>query len=447
MRDSRYRAIHPLGSRSNRRIALGLDRWTGSSVVLKTDAATAIQHEARCLLELPCGLAPAILDVIQADPDQLTLILERLEGRSLRDAMRELSVQQLPVILLALCRCLAHLHRAGWIHADLKPENIFLLNGTGAPEVRLLDFGYSIGRFTPSGVEGVRGGTPPYLAPEIRKGWVVDDRADLYSLGVVLRDLLECTGGDARWSPILSRLLEEIPARRYADASEAAASVLQSFDITKPARDHPRWAAGPLHGREAILEGVVEFLSTRRMNVLVQARPGAGLTRFMLEASLRAAARGGSPIRIVDLPALRTSNGASPALDCLETELGAREVVLCGMDDPSPGLRWSDNRQGDLLRRLAGSPAWERVALPVLDLESTREIVAIGLGSLGAQAETLAETLFEAAEGDLRLAAQGFVHCTQAASWEGANGWQLETDAFEEARASWHPCVRSRSAS
>lgn len=444
MGDSRYRVADTLAERLDRGITLGQDRWTGRTVILKTGEVKAIRREARCLLELPSGVAPRILDLYRTKKGRLTLVLEQLDGVTLHDVIPDLSAQQIPLVILAICRSLAHVHQAGWIHADLKPENIFLIGGPEKTDLRLLDFGFAISRFNPSGDENEsgdedkRGGTPPYLAPEILKGWIVDDRADLYSLGVILTKLLESHGEDQRWKPILEMLLNDIPAYRFADASELAATVIEAFDITSPPEDRPLWGGGPLRGREKILDRVVEHLRNTGRNVVIQARPRTGLTRFLLETALKMSEDDGPPITIVDLPSLRSGTGDRPALDFLESPADTDRLILCGVDDPSPGFRWLENRHGDLLRRLTRGSEWERFDLPMLDRESIREIVVTSLGAPGPQADILAETLGEKSEGDLQCASHGFFHCTRNGVREGRK-WQFESPALEDMCGMWRP--------
>jgi eukaryotic-like serine/threonine-protein kinase len=83
------------------------------------------------------------------------------------------------------------------VHRDLKPENVMLIERDGDPlSVKLLDFGIAKLRGGDGGPAltqlGVAFGTPDYMAPEQAKGAEIDERADLYTLGVVLYEL--CAG-------------------------------------------------------------------------------------------------------------------------------------------------------------------------------------------------------------------------------------------------------------
>ena len=146
-------------------------------------------------------------------------------------------------IALAVARALAYAHGEGFVHRDVKPENI-LFGQDGVPQ--LTDFG--IARAMSSGTRmtatGMSIGSPHYMSPEQARGQAVDGRSDLYSLGVVLYEML--TGrvpfdaadtlavalrhlNDpvpplprhlAEWQPLLDRLLAKSPGDRYASAGE-----------------------------------------------------------------------------------------------------------------------------------------------------------------------------------------------------------------------------------
>jgi eukaryotic-like serine/threonine-protein kinase len=82
-------------------------------------------------------------------------------------------------------------HEAGVIHRDVKPENLFLVHAPdGREQVKVLDFGFSHLPGDPDATHGRVVGTPEYMAPEQARGVEADPRADIYSLGVVLYEML-----------------------------------------------------------------------------------------------------------------------------------------------------------------------------------------------------------------------------------------------------------------
>ena len=152
-----------------------------------------------------------ITDVVDAErPGGASgVVMELLEGQSLAQMMiREGPVppERFIPILIQVADGLSAAHAAGFVHRDLKPENIFLTERHGqADYVKLLDFGLAKSLAPDSGttsstgapvvrqhqtVEGTFLGTPAYASPEQASGKPVDRRSDLYSLGVILYEML-----------------------------------------------------------------------------------------------------------------------------------------------------------------------------------------------------------------------------------------------------------------
>jgi serine/threonine-protein kinase len=99
-------------------------------------------------------------------------------------------------LIMQACAALEEAHAAKIIHRDLKPHNLYLTRGEAEPDfIKLLDFGIARLRADERGNEhltrtGTMVGTPAYLAPEVWRGAVADERSDIYSLGVTLHYLL-----------------------------------------------------------------------------------------------------------------------------------------------------------------------------------------------------------------------------------------------------------------
>lgn len=149
-----------------------------------------ILNEARAAARLS---HPHIVTVFDAGPSEqgIYIAMEPLRGRDLRHMLHE-GWRPSPVEAAQLVRrvadALAYAHGKGVVHCDVKPANIFMV-GRRSPKV--LDFGIArvAHREAPS-VEGPVAGSPYYLAPEQLRGESVDRRCDVYSLGVVLFELL-----------------------------------------------------------------------------------------------------------------------------------------------------------------------------------------------------------------------------------------------------------------
>lgn len=145
---------------------------------------------------------PNIITVYDADKsdDLLFIAMEYLEGKELSDLIRAghgLNYKQIADLVARVANALDYAHRNGVIHRDIKPANIFIV-GKSTPKV--LDFGIASASRQLSDPDATLGGdnladcrllgTPNYMSPEQARGEVVDGRTDIFSLGVVLYQLL-----------------------------------------------------------------------------------------------------------------------------------------------------------------------------------------------------------------------------------------------------------------
>ena len=167
------------------------------------DVVSRFRSEARAATRIG---HPHIIDVFDSGTTvdgAVYLVMEFLDGRDLGWVIGDsspLSAVRSMSIARDICEALAAAHKASILHRDLKPENIFLVNTPGPPArvdfVKVLDFGIaktldavtekSKHQTTP----GVAMGTPEYMAPEQAAGKDVDARADIYSVGAILYEML-----------------------------------------------------------------------------------------------------------------------------------------------------------------------------------------------------------------------------------------------------------------
>ena len=157
----------------------------------------AQEASAACRLNHPNVVT--VVDFGKSDRGLLYLVMDYVEGETLCQLIeREAPLAERRVIELSrqLCDGLAHAHANGVVHRDFKPDNVVLEPREGASAVpRILDFGLAItsnedvfdGRLTQHGWVV---GTPAYLSPEQARDEEVDHRVDLYSLGVVMYEML-----------------------------------------------------------------------------------------------------------------------------------------------------------------------------------------------------------------------------------------------------------------
>ena len=142
--------------------------------------------------------AVAVSDFGVTDSGVAYLVMELLEGSGLEDEISrcyKLTPERCLQILAPVCSVLAEAHDAGLVHRDIKPENIFLHRSARGEEVKVLDFGIaklvgeSVSRQNLT-AEGWVLGTPAYMAPERIASQELTGRADVYSLGIMLFEML-----------------------------------------------------------------------------------------------------------------------------------------------------------------------------------------------------------------------------------------------------------------
>ena len=161
--------------------------------------ATRFLQEARVSASIQSPHVTRVTDVDRTADGSPYLVMELLAGESLQDLLdRELKLDRdrsLDFALQILCG-LEAAHALGVVHRDLKPDNVFITPSAGGPVLKLLDFGiaklreaneYKKGLTRPGAVMG----TPEYMAPEqLYAADQVDHRADIYSLGAILYEML-----------------------------------------------------------------------------------------------------------------------------------------------------------------------------------------------------------------------------------------------------------------
>jgi eukaryotic-like serine/threonine-protein kinase len=136
---------------------------------------------------------PHIVTVFDAgvSDNSAYIAMEMLKGRDLRQLRQEgwrPSPAQAALIVRRVADALAYAHSKGVVHRDVKPANIFMV---GRTQPRVLDFGIArVAHRHDMGTDDIAAGSPYYMAPEQARHQVVDRRADVFSLGVVLYELL-----------------------------------------------------------------------------------------------------------------------------------------------------------------------------------------------------------------------------------------------------------------
>lgn len=192
----------------------------------------SFEAEAKAMARFNHPNLISVYDFGDAD-GMLYIIMELVEGKSLHHSAHGKAIEQKEAgrLVAGICHGLAHAHTHGILHRDIKPSNILL--GQGA-EPCIGDFGLARPLGQEHNPEEVIWGTPGYAAPEVvGDPNSVDQRADIFAVGVILYELLTARLPDDPWQPpsqiakcspefdlIVQRATHPDPNQRYADAAQ-----------------------------------------------------------------------------------------------------------------------------------------------------------------------------------------------------------------------------------
>lgn len=223
--DGRYRIVRRLGQGGMGCVYLAKHLFTRREVAIKVlraplsvrhDVARRFRREAVAAASVGNPHIVDVLDMGRLEDDSYYLVMERLHGRSLAQAITEagrLGMARAVGIAAQVCEALSAVHTAGIVHRDLKPENLFLVARPDASDfIKVLDFGVCKIRTADLSdgqqltATGMVVGTPCFMAPEqISAVRSVDERADVYAIGAILFTML--TGRPPFEAPSLPALL------------------------------------------------------------------------------------------------------------------------------------------------------------------------------------------------------------------------------------------------
>ncbi|MCS6851268.1 MAG: serine/threonine protein kinase [Gemmataceae bacterium] len=208
----RYEAKRLLGEGGMGKVYLAWQPDLGRQVVVKVmhehiaadpRFRDRFERETRIMARFQHPYVVALYDASLNDPDGPCIVMEYIRGvtlEELRIRNRRLSPVRVGRLLNQLCEALQAAHSEGIIHRDLKPTNVMVVDpDTPYEKVKVMDFGlaklldqprYSLDRMMPETALDFAVGTPAYICPEQVRGDPVDHRGDLYSVGVMLYELL-----------------------------------------------------------------------------------------------------------------------------------------------------------------------------------------------------------------------------------------------------------------
>ncbi|GLY06285.1 MULTISPECIES: serine/threonine-protein kinase [Actinoplanes] len=344
-------------------------------------------REEEALRDLDHPGIVALRDLI-VEGGTLALVMDLVDGPNLRRHLAQhggrLAPAEVATIAAQTAAALAAAHAQGVVHLDLKPENVLVVRGSAPPLVRITDFGVAV--LLHDADRGAAGGTPGYTAPEIFAGATPTAAADVWSLGVLLVELItgspqgdpaalpealapmarDCLAADPRARPAARQVAAYL--RRLADTFQPVAPAPAAGDnlsdwagrllggemhetrlrpgvgpaaetpAPPPPREPSRWRRGPL-----VTLGVITLVAA----VLT------GITVTASASERRKGERGNSANQLVSVPpAVATTPGAVPSTTALAapaTTTATAErlrVTLAGRVDDDGGTLALSIRDG-----------------------------------------------------------------------------------------------------
>lgn len=311
-----FRIVRELGHGGMASVYLAVQESLDREVALKVISPTLVAsddefsqrfvNEGRTIAKLNHPNIVTVHDIAIANGHHY-IAMEYIDGESLKQRMhRGLSPREGVETIKQVVAALGYAHKKGFVHRDVKPDNILTReDGTAV----LTDFGIAkaADRATRMTATGMSIGTPHYMSPEQVRGESVDSRADIYSLGVVLYELLvneplydaddsfaigikhinepipRLPAALARYQAVLDKALAKKPDDRYADV-ESLAEALTAIEEDGAGKTVPPTEVLPSAGATAsstsrtpwIAAGVVVIAVALGLGVFVTMEPAPG---------------------------------------------------------------------------------------------------------------------------------------------------------------------------
>jgi serine/threonine-protein kinase len=300
----------------------------------RKDLVSRFRREARAMSHLTHPNTVKVLLFGELEDGSLYIVMEYLEGKNLNQTVRSegpMTIERGLPILIQACNALDEAHRAGIIHRDLKPENIFVTHQGGMKDfAKVLDFGLAKvteREMRPGSIiltqEGMVFGTPEFMSPEQAQGKSLTAGSDIYSLAVILYEVL--TGKlpfDAKNPMDFIQLHvttapkpinERVPGKTF----PPLLWTVLSKALEKRSEDRYASAAEFAHALQAVLAGATE-VPPFRDGAAPALSPSAGAIRVQAPGSVAAPSTGAAvPIATQSSPLPMQQQSGKPSLGLL----------------------------------------------------------------------------------------------------------------------------------
>lgn len=349
-------------------------------------AQMRFRREAKAAGRLQHANAVAVTDFGQTTDGYVYIVMELLEGRTLRDVLAKeapLDTARAVSLMLQTAAAVAAAHEAGIIHRDLKPANIFIVQSSEVPAVvKVLDFG--IAKLAAEHLDdddpktltliGVMIGTPRYMSPEQCDGVELTPAADVYSLGVILYEMLSGV----------------VP---FSGSTPLAIAMKHTAEVPRPPREFVATIPAPLE--EVVLHALEKRPEDRPANA-------AEFRRELLATAERLGLEHGALSTAPDIDALRNAGTESPSgrlvidLSRLRENRaitsGASEITIVSGPRAAETARQPEASVSDGPEPQASGQSFPRVSVPVNPVERAKQkplallgliLVLVVLGSVG----------------------------------------------------------------
>ena len=349
---NRYRIDSTLGEGAMGKVFRGEHVMMEKTVAIKVlhqqmldneEMIARFQREARAAAALDHPNVCQATDFGQRDDGSFFLVMEYLEGQTLKEVIAEegqLELDRALHIARQTASALADAHDRGIVHRDLKPENIMLIERGGqADTVKIMDFGIARliasaqededGEQTRLTREGMIYGTPHYMSPEQVAGDDVDARTDLYALGVVLFEMLAGQppyDGDNIARVMGKHITQPIPSvSEHCDVPSPLDLLLNTL-LAKDADDRPPDASAVIESIAAVADyepGAADNITRRIDDAVHKARSSGKKAAEAIGPGVESAAESIGPA------AKKAADSIAPvAQSTLETaKVGSRKVI------------------------------------------------------------------------------------------------------------------------